>query len=40
MIATKFGFRFDDQGRQTGLVSRPEHITQPPAARCAASAST
>ena len=28
MIATKFGFRFDDQGRQTGLVSRPEHITQ------------
>src|SRR5438270_125170 len=27
-IATKFGFRFDDQGRQTGLVSRPEHITQ------------
>jgi aryl-alcohol dehydrogenase-like predicted oxidoreductase len=28
VIATKFGFRFDDQGRQTGLVSRPEHITQ------------
>src|SRR6266487_2571410 len=27
-IATKFGFRFDDQGRQSGLVSRPEHITQ------------
>ena len=27
VIATKFGFRFDDQGRQTGLVSRPEHIT-------------
>ena len=24
VIATKFGFRFDDQGRQTGLVSRPE----------------
>jgi len=28
VIATKFGFRFDDQGRQTGLVSRPEHITR------------
>ena len=28
VIATKFGFRFDGQGRQTGLVSRPEHITQ------------
>jgi aryl-alcohol dehydrogenase-like predicted oxidoreductase len=28
VIATKFGFRFDDQGRQAGLVSRPEHITQ------------
>jgi aryl-alcohol dehydrogenase-like predicted oxidoreductase len=28
VIATKFGLRFDDQGRQTGLVSRPEHITQ------------
>jgi aryl-alcohol dehydrogenase-like predicted oxidoreductase len=28
VIATKFGFRFDDQGRQTGLVSRPEHMTQ------------
>ncbi|HEX9622819.1 MAG TPA: aldo/keto reductase [Streptosporangiaceae bacterium] len=28
VIATKFGFRFDDQGRQTGLVSRPEHIAQ------------
>jgi len=27
VIATKFGFRFDDQGRQTGLVSRPGHIT-------------
>src|SRR5437762_10225417 len=27
VIATKFGFRFDDHGRQTGLVSRPEHIT-------------
>jgi len=27
VIATKFGFRFDDQGRQAGLVSRPEHIT-------------
>ena len=28
VIATKFGFRFDDQGRQVGLVSRPEHIVQ------------
>jgi aryl-alcohol dehydrogenase-like predicted oxidoreductase len=28
VIATKFGFRFDDQGGQTGLVSRPEHIMQ------------
>ena len=28
VIATKFGFRFDDHGRQVGLVSRPEHITQ------------
>src|SRR5437016_1854973 len=27
VIATKFGFRFDDQGRQDDLVSRPEHIT-------------
>jgi aryl-alcohol dehydrogenase-like predicted oxidoreductase len=27
VIATKFGFRFDEQGGQTGLVSRPEHIT-------------
>jgi aryl-alcohol dehydrogenase-like predicted oxidoreductase len=27
VIATKFGFRFDDQGRQAGLVSRPGHIT-------------
>jgi aryl-alcohol dehydrogenase-like predicted oxidoreductase len=27
VIATKFGFRFDGQGRQAGLVSRPEHIT-------------
>jgi len=27
VIATKFGFRFDGQGRQTGLVSRPGHIT-------------
>ncbi len=26
VIATKFGFAFDDQGRQTGLSSRPEHI--------------
>jgi len=27
VVATKFGFRFDGQGRQAGLVSRPEHIT-------------
>ena len=27
VIATKFGFRFDEAGRQVGLVSRPEHIT-------------
>jgi len=26
VIATKFGFAFDGQGRQTGLSSRPEHI--------------
>jgi aryl-alcohol dehydrogenase-like predicted oxidoreductase len=26
VIATKFGFAFDDDGRQTGLSSRPEHI--------------
>jgi aryl-alcohol dehydrogenase-like predicted oxidoreductase len=25
---TKFGFAFDEQGRQTGLSSRPEHIRQ------------
>jgi aryl-alcohol dehydrogenase-like predicted oxidoreductase len=28
VIATKFGFRFDDQGRQVGLSSHPEHIRQ------------
>jgi aryl-alcohol dehydrogenase-like predicted oxidoreductase len=28
VIATKFGFAFDDQGRQAGLSSRPEHIKQ------------
>jgi aryl-alcohol dehydrogenase-like predicted oxidoreductase len=27
-IATKFGFRFDQEGRQVGLSSRPEHIHQ------------
>src|SRR5689334_5263950 len=27
-IATKFGFQFDDAGRQTGMSSRPEHIKQ------------
>jgi aryl-alcohol dehydrogenase-like predicted oxidoreductase len=26
VIATKFGFAFDEQGSQTGLSSRPEHI--------------
>ena len=26
VIATKFGFAFDGQGRQTGLSSRPDHI--------------
>nr|MDT0656972.1 aldo/keto reductase [Micromonospora sp. DSM 115978] len=26
VIATKFGFAFDDNGRQSGLSSRPEHI--------------
>jgi aryl-alcohol dehydrogenase-like predicted oxidoreductase len=26
VIATKFGFAFDGEGRQTGLSSRPEHI--------------
>jgi len=28
IIATKFGFAFDEQGRQTGLSSRPQHIKQ------------
>jgi aryl-alcohol dehydrogenase-like predicted oxidoreductase len=28
VIATKFGFAFDTDGRQTGLSSRPEHIKQ------------
>jgi aryl-alcohol dehydrogenase-like predicted oxidoreductase len=28
VIATKFGFAFDGQGRQTGLDSRPEHIRE------------
>jgi len=26
VIATKFGFAFDDKGQQTGLSSRPEHV--------------
>jgi len=26
VIATKFGFAFDDNGHQTGLSSRPEHV--------------
>jgi aryl-alcohol dehydrogenase-like predicted oxidoreductase len=28
VIATKFGFRFDQEDRQVGLSSRPEHIRQ------------
>src|SRR5207344_1519749 len=28
VIATKFGFEFDENGKQTGLSSRPEHIKQ------------
>ena len=28
VIATKFGFQFDENGKQTGLSSRPEHIKQ------------
>src|SRR5918993_462266 len=28
VIATKFGFAFDADGKQTGLSSRPEHIRQ------------
>jgi aryl-alcohol dehydrogenase-like predicted oxidoreductase len=28
VIATKFGFAFDNEGKQTGLSSRPEHIKQ------------
>ncbi len=28
VIATKFGFDFDADGKQTGLTSRPEHIRQ------------
>ena len=28
VIATKFGFAFDSDGRQVGLSSRPEHIKQ------------
>jgi aryl-alcohol dehydrogenase-like predicted oxidoreductase len=28
VIATKFGFAFDAEGRQSGLSSRPEHIKQ------------
>ena len=27
-IATKFGFQFDETGKQAGLTSRPEHIKQ------------
>src|SRR6266545_8419504 len=28
VIATKFGFHFDPNGKQTGLNSRPEHIKE------------
>jgi len=28
VIATKFGFKFDSEGKQTGLDSRPEHIRE------------
>jgi len=28
VIATKFGFRFDENGKQAGLSSRPEHIKE------------
>src|SRR3954470_1067981 len=28
VIATKFGFQFDADGKQTGLNSRPEHIKE------------
>ena len=28
VIATKFGFRFDQQGRQVGLSSHPDHLRQ------------
>src|ERR671917_2453760 len=28
VIATKFGFRFDQEGRQVGLSSDPDHIRQ------------
>jgi aryl-alcohol dehydrogenase-like predicted oxidoreductase len=28
VIATKFGFRFDAEGRQVGLSSRPDHLRQ------------
>src|ERR1700752_2505524 len=28
LIATKFGFRIDENGKQAGLDSRPEHIKE------------
>src|SRR5512140_645305 len=28
VIASKFGFRFDENGRSSGLSSRPDHIRQ------------
>src|ERR1700694_2279677 len=32
VIATKFGFQFDESGKQAGLNSRPEHIKEAAAA--------
>ena len=41
VIATKFGFAFDDQGRQTGAGPAGRSTSRrSPTARCAASAST
>src|SRR2546423_6812975 len=28
IIATKFGFKFDDKGGQSGMDSRPEHVKE------------
>ena len=40
VIATKFGFQFDDQGRQVGLSSHPSTSARPSTARSSDSAST